>query len=228
MSKADMTDPSVLSLGRSMSSSYSSYIRCKRTVDVLCSMVLLMFLLPVIILIVLGIGMCGGPIFFVHERVGYGGVSFNCLKFRTMRVDAEQVLNDLLMRDPVARLEWDNTRKLRDDPRITRIGRLLRALSLDELPQLINIIRGDMSLVGPRPVVAAELESFYKPLGGVGAYLSVRPGLTGQWQICGRSDKSYAERVGLDMAYVSDMSLTTDTFIILKTLRVVLSRKGAR
>ena len=223
-----MTDPSILSIGRSTSSSQSYYIRTKRIVDVLGAIALLLFLSPVLIVIVLCLGACGGPVLFVHERVGHGGTSFNCLKFRTMHINAEQVLNDLLMRDPVARLEWESTRKLRDDPRITRIGHLLRALSLDELPQLINIIRGDMSLVGPRPVVAAELESFYKPLGGVGAYLSVRPGLTGQWQICGRSDRSYEERVGLDMAYVSDMSLTTDAFIILKTLRVVLSRKGAR
>jgi exopolysaccharide production protein ExoY len=223
-----MTDPSILSIGQSTSSSHSYYIRTKRIVDVLGAIALLLFLSPVLIVIVLCLAACGGPIFFVHERVGHGGTSFNCLKFRTMHINAEQVLNDLLMRDPVARLEWESTRKLRDDPRITRIGHLLRALSLDELPQLINIIRGDMSLVGPRPVVAAELESFYKPLGGVGAYLSVRPGLTGQWQICGRSDRSYEERVGLDVAYVSDMSLTTDAFIILKTLRVVLSRKGAR
>jgi exopolysaccharide production protein ExoY len=136
-----------------------------------------------------------GPVFFGHKRVGLGGRSFHCLKFRTMCTDADAVLQRVLASDPAAAAEWEATRKLRNDPRISRVGRVLREYSVDELPQLINVIRGEMSLVGPRPVVTSELTRY----GNAAVhYLSARPGITGLWQVSGRSDTTYrrARRAG--------------------------------
>jgi len=167
----------------------------------------------------------GGPVFFAHRRVGRDGAEFGCLKFRSMGADSQQRLAALLAADPAARAEWEATRKLRRDPRVTRFGRFLRGASLDELPQLLNVLRGEMSLVGPRPVQRAELERFY---GAAAAYyMAVRPGITGLWQVSGRSETSYAQRVALDVAYVARGSLWQDIRILLRTPFAVLSRRGA-
>src|SRR5689334_1027764 len=187
----------------------------KRALDVAGAGALLLLGAPVFLLLALLVRADGGPAFYAHERVGRGGRRFGCLKFRSMVVDSAARLEALLASDPAARAEWEATRKLRHDPRITWVGRFLRATSLDELPQLINVLRGDMSLVGPRPVVAAELANHY----GAAAehYLAVRPGITGLWQVSGRSDTSYAQRVALDVRYASNPSLLEDVRILLRT-----------
>ncbi|WP_240756653.1 sugar transferase [Roseicella aquatilis] len=197
----------------------------KRGLDILGAGLLLLVLAPLFLLLALLIRADGGPALYAHERVGRGGRRFGCLKFRSMVVDSQARLAALLDADPAARAEWEATRKLKDDPRVTRIGRILRATSLDELPQLINVLRGEMSLVGPRPVVAAELAEHYGA--AAEAYLSVRPGVTGLWQVSGRSDTSYAARVALDAEYARTASLRTDLRILSRTPMVVLSRRGA-
>ena len=197
----------------------------KRALDIAGAGALLLLGAPVFLLLALLVRADGGPAFYAHERIGRGGRRFGCLKFRSMVVDSAARLEALLAADPAARAEWEATRKLRHDPRITWIGRFLRATSLDELPQLINVLRGDMSLVGPRPVVAAELAAHY----GAAAehYLSVRPGITGLWQVSGRSDTSYAQRVALDVRYATNPSLLEDVRILLRTPAAVLLRRGA-
>lgn len=197
----------------------------KRTLDVVGAGLLLLLALPAFVVIALLVRADGGAAFFSHTRVGRGGHRFGCLKFRTMVPDAEARLAALWLQDPSLREEWEATRKLRHDPRITRIGRFLRASSLDELPQLLNVLRGEMSLVGPRPVTPSELGAQY----GHAAlhYMCVRPGLTGAWQVSGRSEASYARRVALDIDYVRFPSLRTDLAILLRTPAVVLRRRGA-
>lgn len=197
----------------------------KRAMDVTIAGAMLLVLAPVFLILALIIRADGGAAFFAHRRVGRDGESFGCLKFRSMVVDSQARLDALLASDPAAHAEWEATRKLKNDPRVTKIGRFLRATSLDELPQLINVLRGEMSLVGPRPVIQAELDSYY----GAAAmhYMSVRPGITGLWQVSGRSDTSYAQRVALDMAYVSRLSIWQDIRILLRTPVAVLSRRGA-
>jgi exopolysaccharide production protein ExoY len=166
----------------------------------------------------------GAPVMFAHYRVGQRGRLFRCLKFRTMTLRADAVLADLLQRDPQAREEWERDRKLRNDPRILPIGRMLRKTSLDELPQLFNVLRGDMHLVGPRPVVVQEIPRY-------GAhkchYLSVKPGMTGLWQVSGRNNTSYAQRVELDARYVETRSPWADLAILARTAKVLVTREGA-
>lgn len=197
----------------------------KRSMDITGSLVLLTTLLPAIITIAIVVAMDGGPVIYVSYRVGRYGKIFRCLKFRTMAPDADRRLAELLKRDGVAREEWENTVKLRRDPRITATGRLLRTSSLDELPQLVNVLVGEMSLVGPRPVPVVELEKYY----GIHAreYVSVKPGLTGLWQVSGRSDASYERRVALDVAYVRNPSIRTDLLTLVRTVSAVLFGKGA-
>jgi len=167
----------------------------------------------------------GAPVFFGHFRVGCDGKLFRCLKFRTMLRESEQVLAELLRTDPKARAEWATDQKLTHDPRITPIGNFLRRSSLDELPQLLNVLRGEMSLVGPRPITVAELTRYGKVRWH---YLSVRPGITGLWQVSGRNNTTYDERVALDRRYVEQRSFRVDVAILFKTLRVVALREGAR
>lgn len=166
----------------------------------------------------------GGPATFAHYRVGCGGRLFRCMKFRTMRADAERVLHDLLERDPALRAEWQRDHKLANDPRVTALGKWLRRSSLDELPQLLNVLRGEMALVGPRPITVVELRR-YGPARW--HYLSVLPGITGLWQVSGRNSISYERRVQLDELYVKSRSLWLDFKILIKTVLVVLTRDGA-
>ena len=195
--------------------------------DITVASCLIFFLFPLMAILSSIVALDKGPVLFMHRRVGRQGVLFPCLKFRTMRPDAEAALAALLVRDATARDEWQANRKLKKDPRVTKVGRILRATSLDELPQLFNVLRGDMSLVGPRPVQQDELDSFYADGDARAAYLSMRPGITGLWQVHGRNDISYADRVALDRTYASKHSLLCDLHILLRTVAVVARRAGA-
>lgn len=165
-----------------------------------------------------------GPVIFKHIRIGKDGREFPCYKFRSMCVDAKEKLAELLENDPVAKAEWERDFKLKNDPRITKSGAFLRKTSLDELPQIFNVLKGEMSLVGPRPVIEEELERYGEY---VNDYLMVKPGITGMWQVSGRSDIDYKERVLLDSWYVRNWSVWIDIVMLVKTFKVVLLRKGA-
>src|SRR5690606_1071087 len=168
--------------------------------------------------------MSAGPVVFSHRRVGFGGKPFDCYKFRSMVANADDVLTAYLEANPEAALEWERTRKLRHDPRVTFFGHMLRKSSIDELPQLFNIIRGEMSCVGPRPVVTAELEHYGNR---AREYLTVRPGLTGLWQVSGRSSTGYDDRVTLDSYYVRNWSAWLDMAILLRAAGAVMRSDGA-
>ena len=196
-----------------------------RSCDVVLAACALLFLLPLLVLIaVLVFAFDPGPVLFAHRRVGRGGQLFNCYKFRSMATNAEERLRDLLLTDAAARAEWTRNHKLVSDPRITGIGSFLRKSSLDELPQLFNVLRGDMSLVGPRPIVQGEAERYGRYFA---TYCRVRPGVTGLWQISGRSLMSYRQRVVLDVAYVRSKSLKLDFQILCYTLPSVFLVRGA-
>ena len=165
-----------------------------------------------------------GPIFYGHKRVGKNGKEITVWKFRSMVTNSQEILEKILAEDPVRRVEWEKDRKFKDDPRITKIGKILRNTSLDELPQLWNILKGDMSFVGPRPVTASELEKYGDQASFI---LSVQPGLSGMWQISGRSDTAYEERINLDSYYIQNWSIWLDLWIITKTIWVVIRGKGA-
>jgi exopolysaccharide production protein ExoY len=198
----------------------------KRGFDLIVASLILLIVAPVMAWIWFMVRLDGGRGLYGHPRIGQGNRMFRCLKFRTMVVDSGAVLENLLANDPQARAEWESSRKLLKDPRVTSIGRILRATSLDELPQLFNVLRGEMSLVGPRPVVRDEIDKFYHDADR-SAYFSVRPGLTGLWQVSGRSDASYDQRVRLDREYVHNASFKLDMLILFKTVGVVLGRRGA-
>jgi lipopolysaccharide/colanic/teichoic acid biosynthesis glycosyltransferase len=195
----------------------------KRIFDFVASAILLIMLLPLFLFIAIGVALDGGPVFFSHRRIGKDGRTFLCHKFRSMVTDAEARLADCLARDPTAAREWARDHKLTNDPRITRWGAFLRQTSLDELPQLVNVIRGDMSLVGPRPVTKAELSRY-----GWRShrYLAVKPGVTGLWQVSGRNDLDYGERVRLDVRYAETVTLHGDVVILLRTVLAVLKMTG--
>lgn len=196
----------------------------KRMFDLTAALVLLVLLALPFSYMVWLIRRDGGPAIFTHKRAGLSGREFACFKFRTMRVDAEEQLRLLLASDPTAREDWEREFKLRNDPRITGIGQFLRQTSLDELPQLFNVIRGEMSLVGPRPVIQAELARYGDD---VDYFLMVRPGMTGLWQVSGRNDVDYDTRVYLDTWYVKNWSMWYDVAILFKTIKVVFQGKGA-
>lgn len=197
----------------------------KRVFDYTLGVVLFVLLaLPLALLAAMVKATSEGPALFAQERVGKGGRVFRCYKFRTMYRDAEERLRDILTSDPGAREEWEAHWKFRDDPRVTPLGRILRTTSLDELPQLLNVLRGDMSLVGPRPYLPRE-KNFLVPSGET--LLSVLPGITGLWQVSGRSNTSYTYRISLDTWYVRNWNLWLDVVILLKTVSVVLRREGA-
>ena len=196
----------------------------KRCFDLTTSIAVLIVGSPVLLWIAAKVLASGRPIFFGHRRVGQNGKHFLCYKFRTMAVNADVLLKELLERDPQARAEWERDFKLKNDPRITSIGHFLRKTSLDELPQLWNVLKGEMSLVGPRPVVDAELERYGNQ---VDFYLEAKPGVTGLWQVSGRNDVSYDTRVYLDAWYVKNWSLFNDIVILLKTVKVIFKKDGA-
>jgi Undecaprenyl-phosphate galactose phosphotransferase WbaP len=199
--------------------------RTKRALDILLALALGIAALPVMAVIALAILIeSGRPLFFAHTRIGKGGRRFRLWKFRSMVANGDEVLRAHLAAHPELAREWRLTHKLRNDPRVTRVGQLLRTTSLDELPQFWNVLRGDMSMVGPRPVVQDEL-SRYGPAAPL--YLRVLPGLTGLWQVSGRNDTTYERRIQLDRHYIRHWSVALDALVLLKTVRVVLLGKGA-
>lgn len=193
----------------------------KRALDVVAVVLSAPFVLPLVGAMALAVRRDGGPAFYSQDRVGRGGRTFRLWKLRSMVPDADDVLEDHLRRDPAARAEWDRTQKLRKDPRITPLGHFLRRSSLDELPQLWNVLRGDMSLVGPRPMMTNQ-----RPLYPGSAYYRLRPGLTGPWQVAERSATSFAARADFDTAYERDLSLATDLRLLVRTVGVVLKGTG--
>ena len=198
----------------------------KRILDATIALTALLLLLPLLLFIALLIwGSDGRSPIFRHKRLGRYGRPFGCLKFRSMVVDGEAVLAAHLAANPQARAEWAATHKLSDDPRITPIGQVLRKTSLDELPQLWNVLRGEMSLVGPRPIVPAEVARYGRAFA---TCFAVPPGVTGLWQVSGRSDTTYAERVALDLDYASRWSLGRDLSIMLRTIPAVLAQRGSK
>jgi len=193
--------------------------------DVVIASLTLLFLLPLMGLIALAIYLTnGGPVIFAHKRIGLHAQEFPCLKFRTMSHNANARLAHLLATNPEARAEWERDHKLRRDPRITRLGAFLRKTSLDELPQLFNVLRGDMSLVGPRPIVVGEVPRYGRYFS---EYCSVKPGITGLWQVSGRNDVSYRRRVAMDVMYTRHRSAATNLWILLVTLPSVLASRGS-
>jgi exopolysaccharide production protein ExoY len=196
-----------------------------RTLNVSVALALILFFLPLMLVIAAIIVIANpGPVFFSQRRIGRGGEIFRCFKFRTMVTDAEARLAALLQNDPEARVEWARDHKLRKDPRVIGIGSFLRKSSLDELPQLFNVLRGEMSLVGPRPIVPAEIERYGRHFS---AYCCVSPGITGLWQISGRNDVSYRRRVAFDVAYSRSRSVFLDIKILALTLPSVLLARGS-
>ena len=192
----------------------------KRSGDIVFSLAVLTLGSPVLLLLGLLVKVTSrGPVFYVQQRVGRGYRSFGCIKFRTMRRDADKVLSAVLAQSPDLEEEFRNDFKLRNDPRITRLGKFLRRSSLDELPQFLNVLRGEMSVVGPRPIVRKELPRYGDRMDEV---LAVRPGLTGLWQVSGRNNLSYEKRVKLDLRYARHRSLRMDLKIIARTFLVIL------
>lgn len=203
-----------------------THIPIKRIFDVLFSIFALLFFLPLFMILWVAIRLSSeGNALYSQERIGRGGKIFRCYKFRTMYSDADHRLQELLSQNPQWRDEWQNTRKLKSDPRITPIGKVLRKTSLDELPQFWNVLKGDLSIVGPRPVVYEEV---IRHLGAKASkILSIRPGITGIWQVSGRSDLSYETRIRLDEEYVDKRTLLLDMKLILKTIPRMISSRGA-
>lgn len=195
----------------------------KRALDIVVAGAMLLCLWPLMLILAGLVALDGGPPIFGHERVGRGGRRFSCLKLRSMVPDAPERLKAILAADPAAAAEWKRGRKLTWDPRVTRLGRFLRTTSLDELPQLLNVLRGDMSLVGPRPITDGELDRYEEH---VATYLSLRPGLTGPWQVMGRNGVAYADRVQLDAEYGTSLSLAGDLRILVLTAVAVLQATG--
>lgn len=196
----------------------------KRLFDIIGSSAIIIILSPILLYISYKVKSDGGPAIYGHERIGKGGRAFKCLKFRSMVTNSKEVLEELLKNDPASKMEWEATFKLKNDPRITKIGTFLRRTSLDELPQLFNVLKGEMSLVGPRPIITAELERYNEE---VDYYLLSKPGMTGLWQVSGRSDVDYETRVYLDAWYVKNWSMWNDIAILFKTIDVVLKKDGA-
>jgi len=224
-SSSENIERSIRSIKNTRNSNRKLYLVFKRTIDILGATIGLVLTSPIFMLI--GIlylfGDNKGPIFFAHNRIGENGKTIKIFKFRSMIVNAEKVLKS----DEVLYKKYiENSYKLEpeEDPRITKIGRFLRKTSLDELPQLINVLKGDMSLVGPRPVILDELKEYEARLA---EFLSVKPGLTGYWQICGRSDVGYPERAELEFYYIDHQGFKLDIEILLKTVLLVILRKGA-
>lgn len=196
-----------------------------RSFDVVICLIAIFVLLPILVLVSVLIFLTNpGPIIFAHSRIGRGGASFPCLKFRSMVTDADARLAAILANDPVSLREWETDHKLRNDPRITPIGKFLRKSSIDELPQLFNVLRGEMSIVGPRPIVRGEVPRYGRYYAD---YCKLRPGITGLWQISGRNDVSYRRRVAFDVMYSRSCSLTLYVKIVIMTIPSVLLARGS-
>ncbi|MGW8194185.1 MAG: sugar transferase [Desulforhopalus sp.] len=217
----------IQSLGELLILNFNPNTEWKRGFDIIFSIVAIICTLPLTLLIAVLVKISdGGPVFYRHTRITAAGKTFNCLKFRTMRVGADQELKEILANDPTLEREWLKHYKLKNDPRVTTIGRILRKTSLDELPQFINVIKGDMSVVGARPIVGKELNGFYKD--SAGRYCSMKPGITGLWQVERREDNNeYEERVRMDDWYILNYSLWTDIKIIIKTVYCMIRGNGA-
>jgi len=196
----------------------------KTAIDICGAACGVLILSPLFLFIAYKIRKDGGKAFYAHERIGKNGKTFKCLKFRSMVSNSQEVLESLLANDADAKAEWERDFKLKNDPRITPIGAFIRKTSLDELPQLLNVLKGEMSLVGPRPVVEEERKYYGEHWN---EFLSVKPGMTGLWQVSGRNDTSYDERVALDIQYIRNWSLWLDIKIIYKTVFVIINPKGA-
>ena len=196
----------------------------KRTMDIVCSLFFIITLSPIFLLLYLLISISGGEPIYRHVRIGREGEKFDCFKFRSMVLDSEEILSELLKQDPEYKLEWEKEFKLKNDPRVTKIGSFIRRTSLDELPQLFNVLIGQMSLIGPRPVTEQEL-AYYED--NADYYLMAKPGMTGLWQVSGRNDIDYETRVYFDSWYVKNWSLWNDIAILFKTIKVVVKRSGA-
>jgi len=204
----------------------SIYFSFKRIFDLLFSLIALLLLSPLFFFIGFGIKISSsGPIFFNSKRIGRDGKTISCLKFRTMNLNTQEMMEDLFKKSPFLKREWDEFQKLKNDPRIFPFGAFLRKTSLDELPQFINVFLGELSLVGPRPYLLDQVET---RLGKEkGFYLSIKPGITGLWQVSGRSELTFEQRLDLEKEYIKNMSFSLDLKIILKTILVVIFRKGA-
>ena len=196
------------------------YKLIKNIFDISFSLIFLIAFIPLFLIIALLIKLSSrGSIFFLQERIGKNNVPFKCIKFRTMYPEAKDILQNLLNKDEKIKKEFEETHKIKNDPRITTIGKLLRKTSLDELPQFINVIRNEMSIVGPRPIVKAEKKKYGKNLIKV---LSIKPGITGLWQVSGRNNLTYKKRVKLDINYVKNYNLLMDIRILIRTFGVIL------
>lgn len=199
------------------------YIKIKRIIDIVISFIGMIVLLPIFLIIAAVIKLDSkGPVFFVHKRIGKDGKEIGIYKFRTMVQNAEDLIEKFT---PEQQAEFKENYKLQHDPRVTKVGKFLRKTSLDELPQILNILKGDLSIIGPRPVIAKELEKYGK---NKEKFVSVKPGLTGFWAANGRSDTTYAERVQMELYYIDNMSLKMDIKIFFKTIIAVIKKEGAR
>ena len=197
-----------------------SYKVLKTSLDFSFALTFLIIGLPFFTIISLLVKLSSrGPIFYLQERVGKNKRIFKCIKFRTMHAEADDMLENIIRNDEILRKEFEETHKLKNDPRITNIGKFLRKTSLDEIPQFINVLRMEMSIVGPRPIVENEIQKYGDSISKV---LSIKPGITGLWQVSGRNNLSYKRRVFLDCLYVSNMNLLIDLRIILRTFGVIL------
>lgn len=196
----------------------------KRTMDIFGSLFLIILSSPLLIILYLLIAKDGGNAIYTQPRIGRNKKAFKCLKFRSMVLNSQEVLQNLLDNDPEAKAEWEKDFKLKNDPRITSIGKILRRYSLDELPQLFNVLKGEMSLVGPRPIVRSELNRYKED---IDYYLMAKPGMTGLWQVSGRNNVDYITRVYYDAWYVKNWSVWNDIVILLKTFKIVINKTGA-
>ena len=213
----------MLNLRNNLSRTYNRVF--KRIFDLTLTIIGGLMISPLLLIITIAVAIENrGHVIFAHKRVGAAGKKFFCYKFQTMVPDADERLKEYLAENPAARREWEETFKLTNDPRVTKLGNFLRRTSLDELPQLWNVIRGEMSLVGPRPIVQAEVVRYGK---NIREYYMVLPGITGMWQVSGRSDTTYPERVAMDTWYVRNWSVWIDIMYLLKTFKAVISGKGA-